>query len=87
MFYKMKCLSEIKKITALTPIAHLVECHPATQKVTGSILGHRKCLGYGLIPGWGVYEKLQIDFSLSLYCFFSSFLPPPTYKNKLIKSF
>ena len=68
---------DIRKMSfsALTSMSQWIECQPANQRVTGSILGQGSCLGYGPCPWWGVYKRQPLtDVSLPLF---------PS-KNKLI---
>ena len=69
---------ENPKILALTGVGHLVACHPAKQKVAGSIPG----LGKGLGSGPECKRQQIDDVSLTHQCFSLSLPPslPPSLK-------
>ena len=68
--------------TALTGVAQLVGHRPTKQKVTGSIPAQGTCLGVGLVPSQGTYERQPTVVSLSHLCFSPS-LPLSLKINKI----
>ena len=76
-FPKFTCCAILskKKRGALTAVAHLAECRPAKQKVSGSISwsGHMPGLWSG--PWLGCVQEATIDVSLTHQCFSSSLSP------------
>ena len=57
-----------KVLLALAGVAQWIECWPANQRVTGSILSQDTCLGCRPGPQEGVHERQpHIDVFLSLF--------------------
>ena len=48
-------------------MSQLVGHCPMKQKFPGLIPGQDTCLGFGFVPGWGVYERQPIDVSPPLF--------------------